>query len=331
MPRDLSGNYTLPAGNPVVAATTIATTWANPTLADVAAQLNGVVTRDGLLAPTAPIKFLAGTAAAPGITFALDPALGFYRKAANVLGFASAGVERGELLADGRWRFQPPTGGAFGALTILNGTAANGAGIVVQLPAATETYGYYAGHASCLYAQGFTVGNAAYIGTTSFAAAPLEIRTFGIARLNITADGRIYGTGIHNNAGSMTGTTNQYIGSGTYTPTLASLSNVAASVPYLARWMRVGNVVTVSGQLDIDPTLANVITSLSITLPIASAITSGAELSGTAVRVSGGAGEAGVACAVYGDPATDTAVVNYNNDAVLTARVFTYHFTYLVA
>lgn len=54
MPRDSSGNYTLPIGNPVVDGTVISTDWANPTMNDIAVQLNNVLTRDGLLGYTVP-------------------------------------------------------------------------------------------------------------------------------------------------------------------------------------------------------------------------------------------------------------------------------------
>jgi hypothetical protein len=47
MSRNGSGTYTLPAGNPVVAGTTIASTWANSTLTDIATALTGSVAADG--------------------------------------------------------------------------------------------------------------------------------------------------------------------------------------------------------------------------------------------------------------------------------------------
>ena len=46
--------------------------------------------------------------------------------------------------------------------------------------------------------------------------------------------------------------------------------------------MRVGDVVTVSGQFDIDPTTPAVATLLGISLPIASAFTTAYQLGGTA-------------------------------------------------
>jgi hypothetical protein len=47
MSRNGAGTYNLPAGNPVVPATVISTTWANTTLNDMAAALTGSVAADG--------------------------------------------------------------------------------------------------------------------------------------------------------------------------------------------------------------------------------------------------------------------------------------------
>ena len=47
MSRNGSGTYTLPAGNPVVTGTTIASTWANTTLSDIQNALTQSVAADG--------------------------------------------------------------------------------------------------------------------------------------------------------------------------------------------------------------------------------------------------------------------------------------------
>lgn len=91
MPRDSGGTYTLPPSNPVVDGTIIETLWANPTMQDIAVQLNNVITRDGLLGATAPIGFVDGTAGSPGIMFAAQPNTGFYRAGANTIGVSVAG------------------------------------------------------------------------------------------------------------------------------------------------------------------------------------------------------------------------------------------------
>ena len=47
MSRNGAGTYNLPAGNPVVPATVISTSWANTTLSDIATALTGSVSADG--------------------------------------------------------------------------------------------------------------------------------------------------------------------------------------------------------------------------------------------------------------------------------------------
>lgn len=47
MPRDINGVYTLPAGNPVIPNTIIATNWANTTMDDIAAALTASLSIDG--------------------------------------------------------------------------------------------------------------------------------------------------------------------------------------------------------------------------------------------------------------------------------------------
>lgn len=54
MPRDGSGNYSLPTGNPVVPNTIISSGgWANPTLTDIAAAITQSLSKDGQTTPTA--------------------------------------------------------------------------------------------------------------------------------------------------------------------------------------------------------------------------------------------------------------------------------------
>jgi hypothetical protein len=93
MPRDGSGNYSLPVGNPVVSNTVIASSWANDTMSDIATQLNNVLTRDGILGPTLPFKLVDGNVNAPGLGFNSEPGLGIYRINTSILGFSAAGKQ----------------------------------------------------------------------------------------------------------------------------------------------------------------------------------------------------------------------------------------------
>lgn len=75
MSRDGSGNYSLPLSD-VVADTTILASWANTTLADVAAALTASIAKDGQTNPTADLPMNSqkhtGVAAATALTNYLD-------------------------------------------------------------------------------------------------------------------------------------------------------------------------------------------------------------------------------------------------------------------
>lgn len=90
MPRDGSGNYTLPVGNPVVTDTIIASDWANDTMEDVALQLNNVLTRDGVLGPLGAFKLVDGAVGTPGLAFNSEPGLGLYRVNTSIMSFTAA-------------------------------------------------------------------------------------------------------------------------------------------------------------------------------------------------------------------------------------------------
>lgn len=70
------------------------------------------------------------------------------------------------------------------------------------------------------------------------------------------------------------------IKSGTYTPTLTNVTNIAASTAAVCQWMRVGDVIAVSGSVDIDPTAAGACT-LRMSLPVASNFTATSQAGGT--------------------------------------------------
>lgn len=84
MPRDSSGNMTLPAGNPVVADTKITTAWANPTMSDLASEIEDSLSRSGKGGMLVPFQHSDGTAVSPGITFTNQTGSGLYRPSGGV-------------------------------------------------------------------------------------------------------------------------------------------------------------------------------------------------------------------------------------------------------
>ncbi len=170
------------------------------------------------------------------------------------------------------------------AFNFYNNTGAPAAGGLITKQLAFTVNGSGAGtflssaSATALIPTGSTVPvNGMYLSGTN----EVSWATNSAKQLTLTSDGRFYGISLHNNAGAVTGTTNQYIASGTYTPTLTNVANVAASTMRLTQWIRVGNVVHVAGNMDIDPTAAApTTTSFDITLPIASALANDFQLGG---------------------------------------------------
>jgi hypothetical protein len=90
MPRNGSGTYTLPAGNPVVAGTTIEASWANTTLNDVATEMTGSLSRAGSGGMTGPLRLDAGTAAVPALAWSTETTTGLYRAGTNDVRLAVA-------------------------------------------------------------------------------------------------------------------------------------------------------------------------------------------------------------------------------------------------
>ncbi len=126
---------------------------------------------------------------------------------------------------------------------------------------------------------------------------------------------------------ALTGLTSSQVtdlASGIYTPGLTNAVNVAASTAYSCQYLRVGTVVTVSGQVDVDPTgLGD--TQLGIALPIASNFANANECGGAAAAP----GIAGESAGILADAANNRATLQWT--AVdLTNQAFRFVFSYRV-
>jgi hypothetical protein len=116
MPRDASGNYTLPAGNPVVTGTTIDSSWANDTMDDIKTVLTDSLSRSGDGGMLVAFENASGTVGAPGMTWTSEPTSGFYLAAANDMRVSIAGSVRARFRADANDPFQIWVGGAWSNL-----------------------------------------------------------------------------------------------------------------------------------------------------------------------------------------------------------------------
>jgi hypothetical protein len=115
----------------------------------------------------------------------------------------------------------------------------------------------------------------------------------------------------------------QNLNSGVYTPTLTNQLNVSSSSASPLQWMRVGNTVTVSGQVDIATVAGDGrLTQISVSLPVSSNFTAATQGSGTlASDVEAGR------CQV--DVANKRGLLSFASRGT-TARGFSFSFTYQV-
>lgn len=135
MARDGSGNYSLPAGNPVVTGTTVSSTTHNSTMTDIASALTASIAKDGQTTPSAnlPMGGYKHTAVADGTARDQYAAVGQLQDAGALVVGSVSGTDTitGSLTpaiasyATGMIVILFPSGANTGATTLaLNGLAA---------------------------------------------------------------------------------------------------------------------------------------------------------------------------------------------------------------
>lgn len=207
MPRNASGTYTLPSGNPVVAGTTIEASWANTTLDDVATELTNSLSRTGAGGMLAPFRLSDGTAGAPGVAFLNETSSGLYRPSASNVSVAVSGVT---------------------AMTWSNANVVVPSGITLSAEVPTPTVA--AAIANKAYVDSVVSGTTAtrqtYTATasqTTFSATYLvgqvDVYRNGAKQLNGTDFTATNGTSIVFASGLPAGDVVEIIGTGTYVPT----------------------------------------------------------------------------------------------------------------
>ena len=131
MPRNASGTYALPSGNPVSSGTLIDATWANNTLNDLANEMTDSLSRSGEGGMLAPFRLNDGVQATPGLAFSNEPSTGLYRAGTNEMWAVVGGTQVQQFTANGAaTRFAP------GAVTTPSITALGDVNTGLWFPAA---------------------------------------------------------------------------------------------------------------------------------------------------------------------------------------------------
>lgn len=195
--------------------------------------------------------------------------------------------------------------GVLGGTTTTNGPVTNAIGVKAEgifisgNAAVTNSYG--------LHVSGATIGSGSVT------------NNFGIFQSGSTVVNEFEGTTQLNQVPLSPG---GVVYSSTYTPTVTSGSNVAASSGHVTSYMRVGNYVTISGQVEIDVTSNATLSVVTISLPVSSNFSTGYEAGGTGVCVT--AGVTSMPMYIWPEPTTDTLQMLFTST---TTNSVTFSFT----
>jgi hypothetical protein len=108
--------------------------------------------------------------------------------------------------------------------------------------------------------------------------------------------------------------------SGTYTPSVTNMVNIASTTTIKSNWSRVGNIVTVAGYVSVT-TSGNGLAQLGLSLPVASNFTTRYEGSGTLTTIDH-FGE------IYSHVSNDNVVLEFQHSGSTGADEFRYVFVY---
>lgn len=115
--------------------------------------------------------------------------------------------------------------------------------------------------------------------------------------------------------------------SGSYTPTITAVTNVASSTSNVCFWSRTGNMVTVTGYLEVDPTAGSTATEFRLSLPITTNMTGGnsGKVAGTMAGLDGAA-----AGSILADIAGNRASFRYTTPVSAANMGLSFTFSYLI-
>jgi len=159
MPRNSSGVYTLPGGNPVTPGDVIEAEWANTTLEDVANELTNSLSRTGAGGMLAPFRIADGSVSGPGLSYLNETNTGLYRQSSGSTWMAVLGVNTAQFSTVG---LTIPAGKA---LTVVGNASVGGTLSVVGATALASTLAV----TGAITATGGVLGNVtAASGTSTF-------------------------------------------------------------------------------------------------------------------------------------------------------------------
>lgn len=160
---------------------------------------------------------------------------------------------------------------------------------------------------------------------------PLVIATSGTERIRVDGNGSVInlkaGSVQANGVAVRTASDTATSSSGNYTPSASGLSGFDSVVPGNAFWLRVGNIVHVSGIVTADPSTTGTV-QFDLSLPVASTLGGSSSLAGVGQFGSDQGSNARVV-RIVGDGVANAANFRFNS-ALTASESLTYTYTYIV-
>lgn len=158
-------------------------------------------------------------------------------------------------------------------------------------------------------------------GTIDFVVADASTSAKGVVELATTAEAQ---TGTDTARAVTPAGLKAVVEAGTYTPTGYAVTNIDSVTPGQAIYQRNGNVVTVSGYVELNMTAAGgAYTRADLSLPIASNFVNSLDLSGVATDLTG------KVCAIQANGTNDRAQIE-SNATVTTTVPYRYVYQYVI-
>lgn len=265
----------------------------NKDVSKFSVDYNGVITSAGLTNGLVKSTSGALSNATAGTDYTLLNGTGIVEMAGTTPSYLSSTGSGNIVKATSPTLTTPNIGNATGGTLSLSGLLTSTQGNNTQIfNSATATTGYQFGRmtntsSGLLWgiegsaAGTLLTGGSAYGGVlTTSTSTNLELGTNQVKA--ITIDGTTQDVTIANNI------TASNLLSGTSTPTLTGVSNVASSSANAGRYFRIGKNVTVFGHISVTPTSTTTNTSIRLSLPIGATLGSTTILSGSGSARSGG-------------------------------------------
>jgi hypothetical protein len=115
-----------------------------------------------------------------------------------------------------------------------------------------------------------------------------------------------------------------------YVPTSTGAANVTSTTADSATWMRVGNIVFVSGSVSVTPTTTTTTTSVTLTIPVNSSIINSHIVNGVANTQDNVVSGTGINGIVKFSSTANTVLLQFLSPTISGADILYYHYSYQV-